>query len=150
MRGLVEMLESTSDTSADTSAYNTCDKQRRLFKALYDVAVKYVEVKARANGAQAGMSWSKARKQYVDAFAGTASTGPAGTLNQQITQDSDGNIPSYSENGAGVGLMDGLVAPAALQNPAFGDVDMEMDLSGAELWDWFNKNQSIMRMLEDT
>jgi hypothetical protein len=32
----------------------------------------------------------------------------------------------------------------------FGDVDLEMDFSGAELWDWFNKNQSMMRMLEDT
>ncbi len=147
MRDLVEMLEATPDTSA----YNTCDRQRRLFKALYDVAAKYIEVKARTQG---GISWSTARKQYADALAGTgtASSGPgAGTLDQQTAGDASGNMASYGEgNGSGIGLMDGLVAPAALQNPAFGDVDMEMDLSGAELWDWFNKNQSIMRMLEDT
>lgn len=60
-------------------------------------------------------------------------------------------MPSRGEaNGDGMGLVDGLVGPTALPNTAFGDVDMEMDLSGAQLWDWFNKNQSIMRMLEDT
>ncbi|GAB1205192.1 hypothetical protein APSETT445_003862 [Aspergillus pseudonomiae] len=44
-----------------------------------------------------------------------------------------------------MGLVDGLVAPTA-----FGNVEVEMDLSGAQLWDWFTKNQAIMRMLEDT
>lgn len=54
MRGLVETLESTSNSRA----HSTCGKQRRLFKALYDVAAKYVEVKSRADGGQGGMSRS--------------------------------------------------------------------------------------------
>ena len=157
MRGLVETLESTSNSRA----HSTCGKQRRLFKALYDVAAKYVEVKSRADGGQGGMSWSMAQQQYADAFAGTTSNGlglgkldsggivgDPGTTN---TADAPGHMPSHGEaNGDGMGLVDGLVGPTALQNTAFGDVDMEMDLSGAQLWDWFNKNQSIMRMLEDT
>lgn len=47
-------------------------------------------------------------------------------------------------------LLQGMIDPLSLHNPVIGDVDMEMDPSGAQLWDWFNKNQSIMRMLEDT
>jgi hypothetical protein len=151
MRGLVETLESTSNSRA----HSTCGKQRHLFKALYDVAAKYSEVKFRADGGQGDMSWSMAC-----AFAGTTLNDPGlgkldsggivgepGTTN---TTDGPGNMPSHGEtNGDGMGHMDGLVRPAALQNTAFGDVDMEMDLSGDQLWDWFNTNQSIMRMLED-
>ncbi|KAL2831518.1 hypothetical protein BDW59DRAFT_182171 [Aspergillus cavernicola] len=157
MRGLVETLESTSDSRP----HNTCGKQRRLFKALYDVAAKYVEVNSRADGGPGGMSWSMARQQSADTFDGTASNGLmlgtldpggiAGDPGMTNTADTPGHIPShYEANGDGMGLVDGLAAPTALQNTAFGDVDMDMDLSGAELWDWFNKNQSIMRMLEDT
>lgn len=154
MRGLVETLESTFNSRA----HSTCGKQRRLFKALYDVAAKYVEVTSRADSGQNGMiSWSMAQQQYADAFAGTTSNGLGlGTLDCAGHQDVPGHMllsssSSHGEtNGDGMGLMDGLVGPSALQNSAFGDVDMEMDLSGAQLWDWFNKNQSIMRMLEDT
>lgn len=156
MRGLVETLESTSDSRA----HNTCGKQRRLFKALYDVAAKYVEVKSRADGGQGGMSWSMAQQQYADAFAGTTSNGLGlGTLDSggivgapgTNTADAPGHMGSHGEaNEDGMGLVDGLVGPTAMQNTVFGDVDMEMDLSGAQLWDWFNKNQSIMRILEDT
>ena len=74
--------------------------------------------------------------------------GDPGTTN---TADSSGHISSHGEaDGDRMGLVDGLVAPTALQNTAFGDVEVEMDLSGAQLWDWFTKNQAIMRMLEDT
>lgn len=154
MRGLVETLESTSHSRA----HSTCGKQRRLFKALYDVAAKYVEVKSRADGGQGGMSWPMAQQQYADAFACTTSNGlglgplgsggivgDPGTTNAANPPD---HIPSHGEAN-GMGLVDGLCGPTALQNTAFGDMDMEMDLSGAQLWDWFNKNQSIMRMLED-
>lgn len=153
MRGLVETLESASNSQA----HSTCSKQRRLFKALYDVAAKYVEVKSRADSVQWGMSWSMARQQYVDAFASTTSNGLGlgtldsagivGDLGTTNTADAPGHMPSHGEAyGDGMGLVDG---PMALQNTTFGDVDIEMDLSGAELWDWFNKNHSIMRMLEN-
>lgn len=157
MRGLVETFESASNSRA----HSTCGKHRRLFKALYDVAAKYVEVKSRADSGQGGMSWSMAQQQFADAFAGTTSNGLGlGTLDSgglvgdpgtKNTAGAPGHMSSHGEaNGDRMGLVDGLVGPTVLQNTAFGDMDMEMDLSGAQLWDWFNKNQSIMRMLEDT
>jgi hypothetical protein len=158
MRGLVETLEATSNSHA----HSMCLKQRRLFKALYDVAAKYVQVKRRVEGGQGGISWSTAQQQYADAFAGTTSNGlrpntlgsggVVGSLGATNAADAAGHIPLHdgANGGDGMGLVDGLFEPTALQNTAFGDVDMEMDLSGAQLWDWFNKNQSIMRMLEDT
>lgn len=157
MRGLVETLQSTSNSQE----YNICGKQRRLFKALYDVAAKYVEVKSRADGGQMGISWSMAQQQYADAFAGATSNslglgtldsgGIVGDPRMTNAADAPGHMPSHGEaNGDGMGLVDGLVGPAALQNTAFGDVDMELDFEGAQLWDWFNQNQSFMRMLENT
>lgn len=147
MRGLVEALEATSNSQAR----RTCAKQSRLFKALYDVAAKYVEVKSRADGGQGWML------QYTDPFTGTSSarTLDSGGMGRDpgtaSTVDAPVHLPSHG-GGSSVGIEpgDGLVGPPALQSMAFGDVDMEMDLSGAELWDWFNKNQAIMSMLEDT
>lgn len=157
MRSFVETLESTSNSGA----HSTCGKQRRLFKALYDVAAKYIEVKCRAGSGPGVASWSKTRPQCADAFAATTSSslglstldfggivGDPGTMN---TADAPGYMPSHgetSEDGK-TEPVDGLVGPTAFQNTAFGDTDLDMDLSGAQLWDWFNKNQSIMRMLED-
>lgn len=153
MRRLVETLESTSSSHAQ----RTCDRQRRLFKALYDVAAKYVEVQSRADGQ--GMSWAMARQEYTDTFAGAGCGVRVGTLDPAGAVGGPGTtsvvdaqshmLSDGGANGDGMGSVDGLGGPLGFQN-AFGDGDMEMDLEGAQLWDWFNKNQSIMRMLEDT
>lgn len=149
MRAFVETLESTSDSHA----HNTCDKQRQLFKALYDVAAKYLEVRSRTHGSQGDMSWwSMARQQYAGASTGgTASNGP-GVGMVDATTSASSYPPSHgtAADGDGMALMDGMAGPASFQSTPFGDADMDMDFSGAELWDWFNKNQSIMRILEDT
>jgi hypothetical protein len=151
MRRLVETLESTSDDHG----YNTCDRQRRLFKVLYEVAAKYIEVQSWTGGGR--MSWATAEQQYTNALAsatpsvfglGTASH-PGGFVGDMATampaagDALPSHIPSsHAEaNGIAAGVADDL---------EFREADMEMDLSGAELWDWFSKNQSIMRMLEDT
>ncbi|KAH8429402.1 putative C6 transcription factor [Aspergillus melleus] len=143
MIGLVQTLESTSSESA----YRMCSRQRSLFRALYDVAAKYVEVKSCAHGAQPGMSWSM-ESIGLQAINSAGNVGYPGTTNTVYVPTS--HMSSRDEAvGEGIGVVDGLVGPWALQNLAGGDVDMEMDLSGAQLWDWFNKNQSMMRMLED-
>ncbi|BAE56587.1 unnamed protein product [Aspergillus oryzae RIB40] len=157
MKGLVETLESASNSRV----HSTCSKQRRLFRALYDVAAQYVEIRSRANGGRGGMSWSVTRQQYADAFASATSNGlgfstlgsgeTVGALGTMNPADASGPMASHDKaNGDRVGLVDGLVEPMELQNTAFGDIDIEMDYSGAQLWDWFNKNQAFMRMLEDT
>ncbi|RAQ76499.1 C6 transcription factor [Aspergillus flavus] len=157
MKGLVETLESASNSRV----HSTCSKQRRLFRALYDVAAQYVEIRSRANGGRGGMSWSVTRQQYADAFSSATSNGlgfstldsggTVGALGTMNPADASGPMASHDKaNGDRVGLVDGLVEPMELQNTAFGDIDIEVDYSGAQLWDWFNKNQAIMRMLEDT
>ncbi|KAE8309902.1 hypothetical protein BDV41DRAFT_546384 [Aspergillus transmontanensis] len=157
MKGLVETLESASNSRV----HSTCSKQCRLFRALYDVAAQYVEIRSRAEGGRGGMSWSVTRQLYADAFPGATSNGPGfgaldsggivGALGAMNTADASGPTASHDEaNGGRMGLVDGLIEPTELQNTGFGEVDTEMDYSGAQLWDWFNKNQAIMRMLEDT
>ncbi|KAE8137517.1 hypothetical protein BDV38DRAFT_246946 [Aspergillus pseudotamarii] len=152
MKGLVETLESTSNPRT----HSTCSKQRRLFRVLYDVAVKYVEIQSRPSIGPGGMSGPMARPQSADAFAGTTvngrgqdatnSGGMVGDPGTTNTPDTPSHMaPPDEVSGDRIGLVGGLVEPTV-----FGDVDMGMDLSGAQLWDWFNKNQAIMRMLEDT
>lgn len=149
MRRLVETLE----PSTTSQSYRTCDKQLRLFRALYDVAVKYIEVKTRSDGGQGEITWPMAQQQFAGGFAGVTSAGfglstlDPGALVGGADAPSGHMSLQPEANRDGAGLIDG---PTALQTTAFGDVDMDMDLSGAQLWDWFNKNQSIMRMLEDT
>ncbi|KFA70911.1 hypothetical protein S40288_10163 [Stachybotrys chartarum IBT 40288] len=159
IRNLVETFESTSHFQV----HSACEKQHRLFKALYDVAEKYIEVKSRPDSdGQGAMSWQMAQQQYANAFANTPSQGTGigttihggivgGPRTKVAANTAFVHTPSHVDsNGVSTGFVDGLVGTAALQNTAFGDVNMEMDLSGAQLWDWFNKHQSIMSMLEDT
>lgn len=145
MRRLVETLELASSTHSQ----RTCDRQLRLFKALYGVAEKYVEVKFRAGGQ--GMSWAVAQQQHADSFAGATSGFGVGTVDPgRVVTDTPGHMPLQGGiGGGGMGLVDELGGNLGLQN-AFGDGDVEMDPEGAQLWEWFTKNQSIMRMLEDT
>lgn len=163
MRGFVETLESVSNPRT----HSTCLKQRALFKAVYDIAAKYVEAGSRTGGlGQVGTPWSIASPQCMDALAGTApnslgsgaidSVGTVGHPGSvSIAGSSPGHMPSHGGPNVGFfsGLQDGLVEPAALQNAAAsgpsGNVDMEVGLSGAQLWYWFHQTQSIMRILED-
>ena len=128
MKRFVETLEATSGYHAQ----KTCGRQLHIFKALYDVAEKYVEVRARADGR--GMAGDAGSGLEVD----LGSVGGPGT----------GFIPGYMPRGNtdGMGLGDGL--GMGLQT-AIGNRDVEMDLEGAQLWEWFSKNQSFMRMLDD-
>ena len=151
LRSLVDTFESTSASSS----YNTCNKQYRLFKALYDVASKYIEVRARADGGQGDLSWLKTRQQYAQIGTETAtksvavdalrSEEPIANLGSTNTIDA----PSHLEPHSGPSFPELRLAEGSVELTTFGDIDMDMDLSGAELWDWFNENQSIMRMLED-
>ncbi|KAL4747256.1 hypothetical protein BDW72DRAFT_209715 [Aspergillus terricola var. indicus] len=131
----VESLESASTSPA----HSTYDKQRRLFRALHDVAAKYVEVKSRTGNDQRWMSMLRpVGQQNSNTIAGTpVLLDHVRMTGSPSTTDVSGPMPLHSEATAeGIGL--------------FGDADLEMNFSGAELWDWFNRSQSMMRMLEDT
>ncbi|VUC28108.1 unnamed protein product [Clonostachys rosea] len=156
---LVETLDSISNSHAQS----TFSKQRSLFRALYGVACKYIEVKSREEDAgQGGIPWSAVQHQYATELSSTASANIGlGSIDPSgVVHNASMAVHSHSHPGsmttqdinhrAGQDLFEGMVDPRTLHNPVIGDVDMEMDPSGAQLWDWFNKNQSIMRMLEDT
>ena len=150
MRNLVETLESTSDKTTHT----TCGKQCRLFRALYDVAVKYVEIKTRRGDNYMGISWTKAQQQYYTTFPngpGPSSTGSVGNVtdaNTIIELGGSTDLPTLRDDVDREGTAFGA---SYFATAGFGgaDMDMGMDASGAQLWDWFNKNQSFMRMFED-
>ncbi|KAL4948436.1 hypothetical protein BDW69DRAFT_176437 [Aspergillus filifer] len=148
LRGLVETLESASNLRG----HHTCDRQCRLFKALYDVAAKYVEVKSPTADGPRGLSRSIAPQQYPDYPANITANG--------LGSGDDTTIASADTHAAAVKAADypnqmplqdqesGLLS-TAFPDPAFGDMNMNMDFSGIQLWEWFNQNQSMMRMLED-
>lgn len=147
MKGFVDILESTLNAQVHT----TCDKQHRLFKALYNVACKYVEVRSKTAGGQSTSSRPTTRQQQADGLSQSASGGALKGGHMMSDADAPSRVMWQDGNDTnGGGFLDELLGHTSLQHNAFGDVDMEMDLEGAQLWDWFHKNQSIMRMLEDT
>lgn len=136
LRSAVETLEATADSDARTQT--TCSRQRRLFRTLYDVAEKYVEVKSRAGAVGFSLNSEPVvleGDEETPDMDGTTATAGAG---EDVDVDVD-QMLSYGQEYA-----------VGLQGIGFADVDVEMDFSGAQLWDWFSENQSIMRMLEDT
>lgn len=149
MRNLVETLESTSDKSTHT----TCGKQCRLFRALYDIAVKYVEIKNRRDGYM-GMSWTTTQQLYTNALPNghsLNSTGSAGNITDADTIIESGGSNRLSTLRGEADREGTALADSYFATTGFGgaDMDMGMDASGAQLWDWFNKSQSFMRMFED-
>ncbi|KAF7557238.1 hypothetical protein G7Z17_g787 [Cylindrodendrum hubeiense] len=141
---LVETLQSASSSTH----YPICWKQFRLFKALYNVAVKYVEVKA-----------SKTDEQIVGVsgldYSGGA-TLPASVSEFPSALQSSvapfGNIPGNGMKEAQVlsGLSGyGVKAGLQGQNASIGYSGFEMDPTGAELGNWFCRNQEMLMMLED-
>jgi hypothetical protein len=123
---------------------------------LCEVAEKYIEVKSRSefDGQVAIMSWAhEGQQQYDSTLTNTIPDGSIDSGTHSIDQIgakpcmnalSVGTTAHRETNWSGAELPNGLALPIP------GDVDAEMNLSGAQLWDWFNKNQSIMRMLEGT
>lgn len=154
MKRLVETFESTSNSRT----YNTCGKQYRLFKALHDVAAKFLEVKSRVDDddGQAGMWWmhdANAFTRKTSNILGPSTLESGGTmsvgdLEATNTVDISSHVPlSHEANQSGMEFVDDTLMRGA--STGFTDGDLDMELSGAQLWDWFNRNQSLMKVLED-
>lgn len=151
---LVETLQSAS-TSVH---YPICGKQFRLFKALYDVAVKYVEVKASRTDDQvpdctvldysgelstrepAGLPQTLSVSLPDSAGGFQSSTMPVGSIASTGTKEAQllGGFPGYGSR----------VGPQT-QNAGFGYTGFEMNPTGAELGNWFSRNQEMLIMMED-
>ncbi|KAH7137478.1 hypothetical protein B0J13DRAFT_479092 [Dactylonectria estremocensis] len=137
---VVEVLESTSKIPRYSTA---CSRQLGIFRTLYDVAAKYVEVKSKTethgvmlSGDIGGIDIETYLSTNVcgqDSFASStfAAPGPmAVEAREQIGDD-----PKQS------------LVPSDDDNPE--DFGMEEILSGAELGDWFYRNHQMMRFLDD-
>ncbi|KAE8353699.1 hypothetical protein BDV28DRAFT_156789 [Aspergillus coremiiformis] len=154
----VEVLQSIRSSVI----YRACRNQVRLFRALYDVARKYVEVKATTPGARMNVSNSSMGVQNANINA----TGPSMLL--QPSSLNPGQVPSdiggiHSVSAAGLSnswvgggqqllpQMSGYGPNLYASVPTQVDVNnnMEMNLMGMELGDWFYENHQMFRLLDD-
>ncbi|KAM5346970.1 hypothetical protein ACJ41O_009975 [Fusarium nematophilum] len=132
LKRLVETLQAASSSCH----YLVCQKQLTIFKALYDVVVKYFEVKS--NAMQGGTLDSDAAA--LNAYPGTSNIGllssasQAGFLNTPL-----GQMPIYPSRSA----------EEAEQSQLLGEFGMQPDPPGAELATWFYTNHQMMRMFDD-
>lgn len=142
LRDLVQTLEMVTEPSQ----YSMCQKQLSIFKALYDVAVKYFKIRAAAT---------------PEAMIGTGSAG-YGTPNPKLPSSVpqmdafNQNVPTgpgmlpLSSNGQALDAVQGQIPMFGSRTNQFepGEFDM-MDQPSAELATWFYANHHMMRMLED-
>ncbi|KAF5005920.1 hypothetical protein FDECE_7678 [Fusarium decemcellulare] len=150
---LVETLQSVSSNAH----YSICQKQLSIFKALYDVAVKYFDVKAAAERGSMLSSQDLAFNPYANTpntdAGGVASSRSHGMSNVPMTIP----VPSLSSSGQGtvdplsqIPIFEPRNNQFAQQASLTGDFGMEMDPPTAELANWFYTNHQMMRILEDT
>ncbi|KAK7408266.1 hypothetical protein QQX98_009579 [Neonectria punicea] len=120
LKRLVEVLQSASSNS---TSYVICQRHLRIFKALYDVAVKYFEVKA---------------KKAPEAMLGPTGMDMSGYLDPTLSQ-----VPTFGMRAVQTNQQN------QNQNQMLGDYNVGMDPPEAELATWFYTNHQMMRMLGD-
>ncbi|KAF5010962.1 hypothetical protein FDECE_2925 [Fusarium decemcellulare] len=144
LQHLGRFVEALKSLSAVPRYARACGRQLPIFKALHEVAAKYVEVKSKAW--QSGPSIN-------DSLAGQATET---SLNNEsvrhthqvgLSRESDGSVASLVE----VEPQQTAASNASrnLADETETDFGMEMDLSSAEIGDWFYHSQQMMRLLED-
>ncbi|KAE8340099.1 hypothetical protein BDV24DRAFT_152296 [Aspergillus arachidicola] len=155
----VEVLQSVRSTVT----YKVSRNQVRLFRALYDVARKYVEVKASTPGVRRNVPSRNSTGGHI------ANSNAIGS--SMLLQSSSANLGQVSSN---PGVLHS-VSEAGLSNPwvnsgqqlltqipGYGpsvyssappqtdlNNNMGMDLTGMELGDWFYENHQMFRLMED-
>ncbi|KAE8403042.1 fungal-specific transcription factor domain-containing protein [Aspergillus pseudonomiae] len=155
----VEVLQSIRSTVT----YKGSRNQVRLFRALYDVARKYVEVKASTPRVRMNVPSSNSMGVHI---ANPNAIGPSmllqsSSMNSGQASSTNGALHSVSEAGLSnpwvnsgqqlltqmPGYGSGVYAPALVQTDL--NSTMAMDLTGMELGDWFHENHQMFRLLDD-
>lgn len=135
LRNLVEALLSVSKSSHNP----ICQKQLSLFKALYDVAVEYFEVKnAYPSESTAGVPQSTLEEANT---AGGQATMSVPELQGGVHTPMD---QSLSQNAYGL-----VGEPLPWETQTLNEFGVEANRAGAELAPWFYTNLHMMRMLDD-
>ncbi|KAF4456250.1 hypothetical protein FALBO_15454 [Fusarium albosuccineum] len=144
LQHLGRFVEALKSLSAVPRYARACGRQLPIFKALYEVAAKYVEAKGKAwqsgpsiNGGLAGQAIEASLdnenvRRAHPVGSSRKSDGPVATSVEAETQQIVANNASRNNTNE--------------MKPDFG---MEVDLSSAEIGDWFYHSQQMMRLLAD-
>lgn len=132
LRDFVLSLESVSNTSTATT------RMQRLFRVLYNVATKYVEIKTSRDQQSAGREYDI----YLNAlgFGPSVGMGDAGygePMAQGMSYQGMASSVQGAEmgvNGAGLMSVEGVVMPQ----------------HGMQLRDWFNGNRQMLGLIEES
>ncbi|RSL85321.1 hypothetical protein CEP51_003411 [Fusarium floridanum] len=128
----------SSEGSAYTARHAPTRNQLRLFQALYNVAVRFINLK------QDSLS-------EEDAFTSVNSHNLAGNSSGPATGAFVADVMDYSS--AAPEIQGAVTAAATLQpgeDQLFSNLRTQVDSSGGLLANWFMSNQEIMKMLENS
>ncbi|KAK7431706.1 hypothetical protein QQZ08_001643 [Neonectria magnoliae] len=133
---VVDVLESTSQISHYSAA---CAKQLRIFKALHDVARKYVEIKSKTR--QDPIIGGDINRLDIETYMSTNVAEPDSLALSTFAMPTPASvgIREQAESNSEHGLMH-------LNDQISDDFGMERILSGAELGDWFHRSHQVMRI----
>ncbi|UDD55537.1 hypothetical protein AFCA_003144 [Aspergillus flavus] len=155
----VEVLQSVRSTAT----YKVSRNQVRLFRALYDVARKYVEVKASTPGVRMNVPSSNSTGGHIanSNAIGSSMLLQSSSANLDQVSSNPGVLHSVSEAGlsnpwvnSGQQLLTQIpgygpsVYPSAPPQTDLNN-NMGMDLTGMELGDWFYENHQMFRLMDD-
>ncbi|KAK7416494.1 hypothetical protein QQX98_005198 [Neonectria punicea] len=135
---VADILESTSQIPRYSAA---CAKQLRIFKALHDVARKYVEIKSKTR--QDPIIGGDINGLDIETYLSTSVAGPDyfASSTFAIPTPASVGVREQAEGNSEQGLMH-------LNDQIPGGFGMEGVLSGAELGDWFYRSHQMMRFLD--
>ncbi|KOS46336.1 hypothetical protein ACN38_g2692 [Penicillium nordicum] len=160
----LQQLVVSLQSMAQSSRYSACSKQLRIFKALYDVAAKYVEAKAK------GQSGEMISDPFTDldmdrylngntVWFGADSNSP-GLFTAPYTWSLDGTHTPAAASSAGTTedrgqrLMNQASSfqPRATMSAMQQQMpdDLELDTPGVQLGNWFHQSHQMMRLLDDS
>ncbi|KAJ3466968.1 hypothetical protein MRS44_004532 [Fusarium solani] len=147
LRDLVHTLE----TVTEPSQYSLCQKQLSMFKALYDVAVKYFNIRAAATPEAMLDTRGTGSAGYCTPNPKLPSPVPQMGASNQNVANLSGMLP-FSSSGQPVDAAQGQMPMYDSRTNQFepGEFDMGIDQPSRELATWFYANHDMMRMLEDT
>ncbi|KAM0424825.1 hypothetical protein ACHAPT_009881 [Fusarium lateritium] len=148
LRNLVETLEASSTTSQ----YSICQRHLSIFKALYDVAVKYFKVRATATRGSSILGQRGTSAATSDAKLATPVSQGGSFLHDIASGLGMASIPTSGQSV--VDAVQGQVSiyesrTSQLEADEF-DMGIEQVTPTMELATWFYANHHMMRMLEDT
>ncbi|CAI7606589.1 unnamed protein product [Penicillium viridicatum] len=161
----LQQLVVSLQSMAQSPRYSACSKQLRILKALYDVAAKYVEAKAKGQSGEmisdpftdlnmdtylnGNTVWFGADSDSPELFTAPdiwslheAQT-PAAASSAGITEDRGQQVMNQASSFQPRATM------LAMQQQIPDDFTMELDTPGVQLGSWFHQSHQMMRLLDD-